>query len=139
MSDHSSETLRKAAAAAEKLLAFYPTINAADPKVYASGLVQLFSRYPDHLVAAALDPVNGLPSECEFLPTIAKVKAFLEPRYQKLLRDKEMEDRFNRKKLPEPERSPEEQQKVYQGLRSLADVLRNSVARQRAEEIVKGH
>ena len=32
-------------------------------------------------MAEAIDPVNGLPSECDYLPTIAKVKGYLEPHW----------------------------------------------------------
>ena len=76
MYEPNSENLQMASEAAERLIGFYPQILASDPKVYAAGLVQLFSRYPEHLVAEAIDPVDGLPGECDFLPTITKVKAF---------------------------------------------------------------
>ena len=123
MSEPNSETLRMAAEAADRLIGFYPQIMASDPKVYAAGLVQLFSRYPEHLVAAAVDPVNGLPGECDFLPTIAKVKAFLEPRWQQEVRSAELRDRFNRKRLPEPERDPIADKKIEEGLRQLSATL----------------
>ena len=96
MYEPNSETLQMAAEAADRLIGFYPQIMASDPKVYAAGLVQLFSRYPEHLVAAALDPVNGLPGECDFLPTIAKAKAWLEPRWRELELTRERMERANR-------------------------------------------
>ncbi len=80
MSEPTSRALQNAAAAAERLIGFYPAIQASDPKVYAAGLVKMFASYPEALVNAAVDPVHGLPAACEFLPTLAKVKAFLEPR-----------------------------------------------------------
>lgn len=105
------------------MIGFYPQIMASDPKVYAAGLVKLFSRYPEHLVAEAIDPVDGLPGECDFLPTIAKVKAFLEPRWKNFERMKELRERANRKRLPEPERDPERDKRISDGLAKLSDYL----------------
>ena len=123
MSEPNSETMRMAAEAAEKLIGYYPTIQASDPKIYAAGLVQLFSRYPEYLVAEAVDPVNGLPGECDYLPTIAKVKAFLEPRWLREQQMLEMKRRFETKRLPEPPRDPAEDAKIERGLRKLSEQL----------------
>lgn len=125
MSEPHSETLQMAAEAADRLIGFYPQIMASDPKVYAAGLVQLFSRYPEHLVAAALDPVNGLPGECDFLPTIAKAKAWLEPRWQELERTRERMERANRKRLPEPAPDPIADRRVREGLEKLSLQLKS--------------
>ena len=120
MYEPNSETLERAAQAAERLIGFYPTITASDPKVYAAGLVQLFSRYPEHLVAEAIDPVHGLPSECDYLPTIAKVKGFLEPRWLQFLRMEEFREMKNRKRLPEPPRDPQLEQRISEGFKKLS-------------------
>jgi hypothetical protein len=120
MSEPNSEIMRMAAEAAETLIGYYPTIQASDPKIYAAGLVKLFSRYPEHLIAEAIDPVNGLPGECDYLPTIAKVKAFIEPRWLREQNMLEMKRRFETKRLPEPERDPVEDAKIEQGLRQLS-------------------
>lgn len=119
MYDPNSGILEMAADAAERLIGFYPTITASDPKVYAAGLVKLFSNYPEHLVAEAIDPVNGLPGECDYLPTIAKVKAFLEPRRRNFERMQEYRDRAGRKRLPEPPRDPERDARIEDGFRKL--------------------
>lgn len=120
MSEPSSEHMRIAAEAAETLIGYYPNIQASDPKIYAAGLVRLFSRYPEHLIAEALDPVNGLPGECDYLPTIAKVKAYLEPRWKQEEHRREMRERFERKRLPEPPRNVEEDKRIEEGLRQLS-------------------
>lgn len=120
MYEQNSETLQMASEAAERLLGFYPTINASDPKMYAAGLVQLFSRYPEHLVAEAIDPVDGLPGECDYLPTIAKVKAFLEPRYLNFVRLQELRERASRKRLPEPPRDPEADKRMEDNFKKLS-------------------
>lgn len=126
MYEPNSENLQMASEAAERLIGFYPQILASDPKVYAAGLVQLFSRYPEHLVAEAIDPVDGLPGECDFLPTIAKVKAFLEPRRRNFERMQELRERANRKRLPEPPRDPESDKRICDGLSKLSDYLGRS-------------
>ena len=77
MSEPNSETMRMAAEAAETLIGYYPAIAASDPKIYAAGLVKLFCKYPEHLVAEAIDPDTGIPGECDYFPSLAKVKAFL--------------------------------------------------------------
>lgn len=123
--DPSSEQLRIAAEAADRLIGFYSTIQASNPQAYAAGLVQVFSRYPEFLIAAAIDPVDGLPGENDRLPSIAKVKAFLEPRYQDHLRTVERQERFNRKRLPEPPRDLEAEQRIAQGFEKLSFRLRN--------------
>jgi hypothetical protein len=123
MSSATSEMPEVALAAAERLINFYPAINAADPRVFAAGLVQLFSRYPEHLIAEALDPVHGLPGTCEFLPTIAKVRGFLEPRYLAWLKQKDMQERFNRKRLEAPPRDPDADKQMASQFKSLADHL----------------
>lgn len=126
MSGKCSETPLLPQEAAERLIGFYPSITASDPKVYAAGLVQLFSRYPEHLVAEAIDPVNGLPSECDYLPTIAKVKAFLEPRWRNFERTQELIAAKSRKRLPEPPRDPEQDKRICDGLTKLSDYLSRS-------------
>jgi hypothetical protein len=120
MYEPNSEILEMAVGAAERLIGFYPTITASDPKVYAAGLVKLFSNYPEHLVAEALDPVNGLPGECDYLPTIAKVKAFLEPRRRNFERMQDLRERAGRKRLPEPPRDPEQDKRIYEGFKQLS-------------------
>lgn len=127
-SEPNSGTMQTAAEAAEKLIGYYPQIMASDPKIYAAGLVQLFSRYPEHLIAAALDPATGLPGECDYLPTIAKVKAFLEPRWIREQHMLEMKRRFETKRLPEPPRDPVEDAKIEKGLRQLSEHLSKGLA-----------
>lgn len=125
MSDPSSKTLQMAAQAAERLIGFYPSIQASDPKVYAAGLVQLFSHYPEHLVADAIDPVNGLPSLHDYPPTMKQAKAYLEPRWQAEERSRELRERFNRKRLPEPPADPEAEKRIADGFQKLSLKLKS--------------
>ena len=127
MYEPSSETLQMAADAAEKLIGFYPSIAASDPKVYAAGLVQLFSRYPEHLGRKAVDPVDWLPSLHDFPPTMKQAKDFLEPRCQQECRTREMVERFNRKRLPEPPADPVADAKIREGLEKLSFELKRGI------------
>ncbi len=128
MSEPSSETMRMAAEAAETLIGYYPAIQASDPKIYAAGLVKLFCKYPEHLVAEAIDPDTGIPGECDFFPSLAKVKAFLEPRWLREQHMLEMKRRFETKRLPEPARDPVEDAKIETGLRKLSERLGRGLA-----------
>lgn len=124
MSEPTSEQQQMAALAADRLIGFYPTINASDPQTYAAGLVQIFCAYPEFLVSQAIDPVHGLPSECDYLPTIAKVKGFLEPRWRDHCQTIERRERFKRKALPAPEpESPEVKERVVEGFLKLKKML----------------
>ncbi len=122
-SDPSSEHLQVAARAVERLIGVYPSISAIDPQIYAAGMVQLFSHYPEHLIAEAIDPVNGLPSLHDYPPTLKQAKAFLEPRRAHEDHMREMKERFERKRLPEPPRDPEQDKKIEQGFRQLSAYL----------------
>jgi hypothetical protein len=84
----------------------------------------LFCHYPEHLVAEAIDPVYGLPAECEFLPTIAKIKSYLEPRWLAHCRTIELKERHLRKRLPEPERDLEADKRMAENFRQLGETLK---------------
>lgn len=128
MSSQPSERhIEIAKAAAAQLIDFYPSIQASNPQTYAAGLVQIFAYYPEFLIAEAIDPVHGLPSECEFFPTLAKVKAFLEPRYRDHLRMLETKDRYSRKRLESPPKDVEAEKRVERGFHDLGRILRAGI------------
>jgi hypothetical protein len=85
----------------------------------------MFSRYPAHLVAEAINPAVGLPSLYDFPPTMKQVKEYLEPRHQKEIRDADTQARFNRKRLPAPEPDPVADKRIEEGLRKLAAHLKS--------------
>ena len=128
MFEPNSEILQAAAEAAERLIGFYPSITASDPKIYAAGLVQVFSRYPEHLIAESIDAWSGLPSLHDYPPTMKQAKEFLEPRWQDECRTQERIERFNRKRLPEPPPDPEADRRVLEGLEKLSFDLKRGFA-----------
>lgn len=111
MSLPSSTSTLIATQMAKRLVGFYPKIQASDPAIYIAGLVQLFSHYPETIVSEAIDAVAGLPAESEFLPTIAHVKAFLEPRFQHWLKMERLRNFGN--KPDQIEGPPPEQRPTY--------------------------
>lgn len=52
----------------------YRKDEAGDPDVYAAGVGAVLSDYPDDVVEYVTDPRTGLPSRCQWLPTIKEVR-----------------------------------------------------------------
>jgi hypothetical protein len=85
-------------------------------------MVELFSRYPEHLIAEAVDPVHGMSSMHDFAPSLKQVKEFLEPRFQNHLRQLEQAERRKRQllELAPPPPSAEAKARVQ----AIADEVR---------------
>ena len=124
MSFKNSASLPTPTEAVARLIGFYPAINASNPEAYAAGMIALFSRYPARLVAVAVDPVNGLPSLHDYLPSIKQAKEFLEPKYAQELKLAESERRRRQQLLPAAGRDPQEKYRISQGFRKLGETLR---------------
>jgi hypothetical protein len=60
------------------LLGSYRTGEASDPEVYISGVVRILSAYPLDVVRRVVDPLDGIPSYCDWLPKFSEVKAACE-------------------------------------------------------------
>lgn len=52
----------------------YRKSDANDPETYIVAACAVLSRYPSDIVIAVTDPVNGLPSALQFVPTIKEIK-----------------------------------------------------------------
>lgn len=130
MSGTSSTALQAAAKAAERLLGFYPTITASDPKLYATALVQVFGSYPAHLVEMAVDPMNGLPGMHDFPPSVAAVKKFMDARLQaEKARQYEIDkqERAERLRLAEPPSDPKMKERIENGLLNLSAQIKAGI------------
>lgn len=131
MSESTSEILPAALKAAERLLGFYPTITASDPKLYATALVQVFGCYPAHLVEMAVDPMNGLPGIHDFPPSVAAVKKFMDERLQtEKARQYEIDkrERTERLRLAEPPSDPKMKERIERGLLSLSAQIKSGIS-----------
>ena len=58
---------QEAAAAANRILGFYDTIPAADPKAFAAGLAATLMIFPREVIERAVDPVSGIPAKVGYL------------------------------------------------------------------------
>jgi hypothetical protein len=63
---------------ARLLLGSYRTGEANDPEVYIAGVVKILSAYPLDVVRRVVDPLDGLPSYCDWLPKFSEVKVACE-------------------------------------------------------------
>ncbi|RZN19479.1 hypothetical protein [Bradyrhizobium sp. Leo121] len=115
-----------AAEAARKILGFYDTIPAMDPKAFAAGLVEILSNYPQAVLERAVSPSRGLAGAVSY-PNLAKFKEHLDAWRDEYYLDQDRIERANRKRLPEPEPDPEMEARIAKGLRELADQLRRGI------------
>lgn len=113
-----------AAEATRKILGYYPTIPASDPKGFAAGLVKLLSTYPAAVIAQAVDPAVGLPANVEFL-NLAGMKKHLDLWRDEYFSDMERRERANRKKLPAMPPNPEAERRISKGLDDLVKHLKS--------------
>jgi hypothetical protein len=116
-------TQQEAAAAAKRILGFYPEIPASDPHSFAAGLVQTLLIYPQPVVAQAVDPVIGIPAKIKFLNLAAIHELLDEWRDEYFLSLKRREP--PPKALPEPPHDPEVAKRIEQGLRELSERLKS--------------
>ena len=73
-----SETKAEYFQMARLLLGSYRTGDANDPEVYIAGVVKILSAYPLDVCRRVVDPLDGLPSYCDWLPKFSEVKAACE-------------------------------------------------------------
>lgn len=56
------------------LFGCYRKAEASEPDLYLAAAQRVLQRYPEDVVRAICDPVDGLPSKLKFLPSIAEIK-----------------------------------------------------------------
>lgn len=122
-----------AAERAKLLIGGYPNARPHDPEVYAASVALLLASYPADVVRAATDPRDGLQSRHVFPPSLAEIKGALEEEMRPLRR-RWNERRQARARLEERPISKEDDQRISDGLKSLAESLRATTARLVAED-----
>lgn len=116
-------SLDEAVEAVRKILNFYETIPASNPKAFSAGLVELLLMYDRVVVERATSAAMGIPAELNrWNLNLADAK--------KLLDGWQAEEnrRVKYKPLPKPEVKPvdeETRKKIGEKMRQLADRLRN--------------
>jgi hypothetical protein len=63
----------EAAEAARTLIGMYPARQVHDAEIYSKAITTVFMAAQYDFVRRVVDPVNGLPSKCKFLPTVAEI------------------------------------------------------------------
>ena len=124
---HSRVTPKQASEAANRLLGYYPVIQASDQKAFVTGLVQLFSAYDADHVAMAVDVVHGLPGKHKFMPNLAEVREFLEPlRLDRAAKEHEQKARLRQleNRSLEGPASDEMRGRIRAGFEELANKLK---------------
>ena len=88
--------------AVERLSGYFPRSAAADPKIFATGLAELLSGYPQWLLDAICNVRSGLPAHFSFMPTIAEIRQYCEKLLAEDRRHREVIERWTRPRLPPP-------------------------------------
>jgi hypothetical protein len=108
----------EAAAAAKKILGYYPEIPASDPKQFAAGLVKTLSIFPPTVIAQAVDPVQGLPAKVAYL-NLAQMRKHLDAWAEEWQEDCRRQEIASRKRLAEPPRDPQAEHRISEGFAKL--------------------
>lgn len=113
-----------AAAAASRLLAFYPSQTPNSPKEYMAAVISLLAEYPREVIDIVCDPRRGIATRCKFLPTLAEVsealKSEMEPHNRAWAREREKRKAAPRRTRPEPTKEERERvQKISESLKGL--------------------
>jgi hypothetical protein len=111
--------LEEAAKAARKILGYYPTIPASDPKMFAAGLIKVLTGYPQAVVDRASE-AEGIAVSVTFL-NLAEIKKCLDLWRTEYFLTQDRIERANRKALPEPTPDPEERKRIYEGFKQLSE------------------
>jgi hypothetical protein len=107
-------------------LGCYDTITATDPKVFATGLVDLLATYPPAVIAKAGDPARGIPAFVAF-PNLAKFREQLEriraEHDDDLRRERYQLQWETQHQRPEPHPDEAEKARIIEGFRQLRSRL----------------
>lgn len=109
---------QEAAAAAKRILGFYPEIPASDPKGFAAGLVATLSTFPREVIDRAVDPVQGLPAKVAFL-NLAQMRKLLDEWAEEWWERQRAIERASQKRLAEPPRDPQAEHRISEGFEKL--------------------
>jgi hypothetical protein len=105
------------------LLSGYPNQEPKDPKTYAKFLIAALEGKPKRVVRRVVDPNEGLIAVCQFLPTVADLRKWIEP-YLPKSAPVLPEHRRLLPEPPEPEIPDEERRAGAAKLRELARAMR---------------
>lgn len=110
--------------AVKQLLSFFPPTQAMSQKAYTAAMVQLFSNYPESVIAEAIDPAHGLPCMSEFAPSLKAAKEFLEKRATERWKTSRQFERRQQQLIEATPRDPEMVARVNAGFAQLVEQLK---------------
>lgn len=112
------------------MLGCYRKGEVADPDVYVPAIASVLARHHPSVVVAVTDPVRGLPSKLDWLPTVAEIKRACDDEASKGPRPPTAPE------LPPPERTPEEIERVMARYREIrAEVVGAALVEQKGERV----
>jgi hypothetical protein len=116
-----------AAAMATLLFGCYRASEANDPETFMAAAAATLSRYPTHVVIDVCDPIRGLPSGDEWLPSIARIRTACEekmkPIYEAQRREQIRGDTLRGRTTGKPPVGSPEHQRVTQMFKVLRESL----------------
>jgi hypothetical protein len=68
--------------------------DANDPEVYVAAISAMLAQYPDWIVIKVTDPMRGIPSEMDFLPTVKEVRDACEKLMTPFRQEQERQERI---------------------------------------------
>lgn len=110
--------------AARMILSLYDTIPAMDGRLFAAGLVQMLSTYPQSVIDLAAEPGRGLASHISF-PNLANFRKLLDQWNDDYMEQARREKSARLKALPEPPMDPEMQARIAKGMEDLVRHLKS--------------
>ena len=88
-------------------------------------MVQLFSSYPDSAIAAAINPITGLPAMSEFASSIKAAKEFLEKRALEQWKLSARDQRLLEQTMERPPSDPQMKKRVDALFAELVEHLKS--------------
>ncbi len=121
----SQTSQQDAAAAATRILSFYDTIPAADPKAFAAGLAAMLMIFPRNVIERAVDPVSGVPAKVKFL-NLAAIRELLDGWHSDAVRFERLS--ATPQKQIEAPRDPEADARMVKKFKNLAAELGEAIS-----------
>lgn len=111
----------------KRLLGCYPNGKPGDPQVYVAAITAVLAQYPNEIVRQITDPVQGVPSHCKFLPTVAELTEALNkamaPNWSEYREAVRIGEQLAERRRIAEVRNPENEAKVREKILELRDSL----------------
>jgi hypothetical protein len=109
--------------AATRILSLYDAIPAVDGRLFAVGLAELLSQFPQSVIDLAANPGRGLASHIDF-PSLAKFRKKLNEWNADYFETVQRDKARKLKALPPPPEDPEVQARIARNMAELVNRLK---------------